>query len=287
MTTLAPSRADQAMRTARRRSNWLLTALLLVCSLTVLVPMYLTVVTALKTRGDAGGSLWAPPSAPHWENFSRAIELTGFWGALGNSLFLTLSVIVVTILTNSLVGYAIARNLRRRSFRIVFYYFLSALFIPFPIIMLPLVKELSFLGLDNLFGLILLYVVFNMPFNVLLYTGYMQTVPVAIDEAATIDGASAWQRFWRIIFPLLTPANATVAILTGLGTWNDFLLPLIVLSDQDQYTLPLVQYAFQGQFSTDYNLAFSSYLMAMAPMVVIYLFAQRWIIGGVANGAVR
>jgi raffinose/stachyose/melibiose transport system permease protein len=273
--------------TTRKHSNWLLTALLFLASLTILVPMYLTVVTALKTRADSGSSLWALPGTLHWENFAEAIRITDFWHALGNSVTITLAVIVFTVLTNSLVGYAIARNLNRRSFRGVFLYFLSALFIPFPIIMLPLVKELAALGLDNLGGLILLYVVFNLPFNVLLYTGYMQTIPVAIEEAALMDGANAWQRFWRIVFPLLTPANATVAILTGLSTWNDFLLPLIVLSDQSQYTLPLTQYAFQGQFSTNYNLAFSSYLMAMLPMVIIYLIAQRWIIGGVANGAVR
>ncbi len=273
--------------TTRQRSNWLLTALLFFCSLSILIPMYLTVVTALKTRSDSGGSLWSLPQTLHWENFAEAIRITDFWQALGNSLLLTGAVIVLTVLTNSMVGYAIARNMHRRSFRIVFVYFLSALFIPFPIIMLPLVKELAQLGMDNLVGLIVLYAVFNLPFNVLLYTGYMQTIPIAIDEAATIDGANAWQRFWRVIFPLLTPANATVAILTGLSTWNDFLLPLIVLSNQNQYTLPLAQYAFQGQFSTNYNLAFSSYLMAMLPMVIIYLLAQRWIIGGVANGAVK
>ncbi|MGW4729526.1 carbohydrate ABC transporter permease [Streptomyces shenzhenensis] len=273
--------------TVRRRSGWLLTGLLFFCSLSILAPMYLTVVTALKTRSDTGSSLWGLPHSLHWGNFSEAIRVTHFWHALGNSLLLTAVVVVVTVLTNSLVGYAIARNMHRRAFRGVFFYFLSALFIPFPIIMLPLVKELSRLGLDNLGGLALLYVVYNLPFNVLLYTGYMRTIPIAIDEAATIDGANSWQRFWRVIFPLLTPANATVAILTGLSTWNDFLLPLVVLSNQNQYTLPLTQYAFQGQFSTNYNLAFSSYLMAMAPMMIIYLLAQRWIIGGVANGAVK
>jgi raffinose/stachyose/melibiose transport system permease protein len=115
----------------------------------------------------------------------------------------------------------------------------------------------------------------------------MKTIPETIEEAAKLDGASTWQTFWRIIFPLLTPVNATVAILTGLAAWNDFLLPLVVLSDASEYTLPLAQYAFQGQFSTNYNLAFASYLMAMTPMLIVYLFAQRWIIAGVTRGAVK
>jgi raffinose/stachyose/melibiose transport system permease protein len=161
------------------------------------------------------------------------------------------------------------------------------MFIPFPIVMLPLVKQMSFLGLDNRWGLILLYVVYQLSFNVLLYSGYMKTIPETIEEAAKLDGASTWQTFWRIIFPLLTPVNATVAILTGLAAWNDFLLPLVVLSDASEYTLPLAQYAFQGQFSTNYNLAFASYLMAMTPMLIVYLFAQRWIIAGVTRGAVK
>ncbi|MCI1787216.1 MAG: carbohydrate ABC transporter permease [Actinomyces sp.] len=275
------------MDTTRKRSNWLVTGLLLVASLTVLAPMYFTVITAVKDPTDMRGNLWLPPSRWNWSNFAEAIDVTNFGQALANSLLVTVGVVVLAILTNSLVGYAIARNLHRRAFKAMYYYLLSALFIPFPIVMLPLVKQMSALGMDNIWGLILLYVVYNLAFNTLLYTGYLQTIPVALEEAAMLDGAGPWTTFWRVIFPLLTPINATVAILTGLMTWNDFLLPLVILSDASQYTLPLAQYAFQGQFSTDYNLAFASYLMALTPMLIIYLFAQRWIIGGVARGAVK
>lgn len=275
------------MSSVRTRANWLLTGFLFLCSLVVLVPMYFTVVTALKGRTEARGNLWALPHEWRWDNFAEAIRVTNFPAALGNSAFVTGLVIVFVVLTNSFVGYAIARNMHRRLFRGMYVYFLSALFIPFPIVMLPLVKQMSSLGLDNLVGLVILYVVYNLSFNVMLYTGYMQTIPVSLEEAAMVDGAGAWRTFWRIVFPLLTPVNATVAILTGLSTWNDFLLPLVLLSDRADYTLPLVQYAFQGQFSTDYNLAFASYLMALTPMLLIYLVAQKWIIGGVMRGAVK
>jgi len=273
--------------TVRTRSNWLLTVFMLLCSLTVLIPMYFTVVTALKGRTESRGNLWALPQEWRWDNFAEAIRITNFPLALGNSAFVTVLVIVFVVLTNSFVGYAIARNMHRKVFRGMYLYFLSALFIPFPIVMLPLVKQMSTLGLDNLVGLVILYVVYNLSFNVMLYTGYMQTIPVSLEEAAMVDGAGAWTTFWRIVFPLLMPVNATVAILTGLATWNDFLLPLVLLSDRADYTLPLVQYAFQGQFSTDYNLAFASYLMALTPMLLIYLVAQKWIIGGVMRGAVK
>lgn len=102
-----------------------------------------------------------------------------------------------------------------------------------------------------------------------------------------MDGASAWGTFWKVIFPLLAPMNATVAILTALYAWNDFLLPLVILTNPADATLPLTQYIFQSEFSTNYNLAFASYLLAMLPLVIVYLIAQRWIISNVTRGAVK
>lgn len=118
--------------------------------------------------------------------------------------------------------------------------------------------------------------------------GYVRSIPIELEEAAVIDGASEWQVFWKVIFPLLTPMNATVAIVTTLGTWNDFMLPLVILGGKsDLATLPLTQYIFESQFSTNYTLAFASYLLAMAPMLIVYIFAQKWIISGVTRGAVK
>ena len=272
---------------AQSVSKWLLTALLAIGSLTIIVPLYFTVVTALKSPSELRGNLWALPQDWVWSNFTDAIQMTDFFQALGNSLIVTVLSIALVVITNSLVGYAIARNLHKRLYRGLFVYFLTALFIPFPIVMLPLVKEMAFLGLDNLTGLIIVYVVYNLSFNVLLYVGYMSTVPVSLEEAAMLDGAGPFATFRHVIFPLLTPVNATVAILTGLWVWNDFMLPLVLLSDQAQFTLPLVQNVFQGRFTSQYNLAFSSYILALTPMVLIYLVFQRWIIGGVMRGAIK
>ncbi|NYI03726.1 carbohydrate ABC transporter permease [Allostreptomyces psammosilenae] len=269
------------------RNNWLVTTLLCAASLTVALPLYLTITIALKSPEQTATSALALPLDPQWDNFSRAIETTGFFRALLNSTIITIAVVVLVVLTNSLVAYAIARNMHRRLFRGLYYYLISALFIPFPIIMLPVVRQMSMIGLDNQIGLILLYVVYGLSFNVFLYTGYLRSIPRELEEAAALDGTNTWQTFWRVIFPLLTPINATVAVLTCLTTWNDFLLPLVMLGDRDSFTLPLVQYAFQGQFNTDYNLAFASYLMALAPMVILYVTAQRWIISGVMRGAIR
>ena len=164
-----------------------------------------------------------------------------------------------------MVAYAIARNMHRRLFNGLYFYFVSALFVPFPIIMLPVAKQTAILHLDNRVGLILLYVVYGLAFNIFIFTAYIHSIPTELEEAAVIDGASHLGVFWKVIFPLLAPMNATVGILTCLWAWNDFLLPLVILSDPGSATLPLVQYVFQSQFQTNYPAAFASYLMAMAP----------------------
>lgn len=281
------SRGPNVLGRSRPRVNWWLTALMAVLSLTVLVPLYFTVVTALKTPDQLGGSGFGLPSEIRWRNFADAWTLTDFPSALMNSAFITVGAVVLTLLTNSLVAYAIASNMHRRFFRGLYYYFVSALFVPFPIIMLPVVKQTALLGLDNQAGLILLYVVYGLAFNIFLYVGFLRSVPKALEEAARTDGAGTWTIFWRIIFPLLAPMNATVGILTCLWAWNDFLLPLVVLSDPSARTLPLAQYIFQGQFNTDYTVAFASYLMALAPVLLVYVFAQRWVISGVMRGSVK
>ncbi|MGI5214668.1 carbohydrate ABC transporter permease [Plantactinospora sp. CA-290183] len=280
-----PARPVRARR--KNRVNWWLTALMAVLSLTVLIPLYFAVVTALKTPEELAGSGFAPPGNPRWANFADAWRLTNFPNAALNSAMVTVGALVLTLLSNSMVAYAISRNMHRRRFRLLFYYFVSALFVPFPIIMLPVVKQTALLGMDNQLGLTFLYVVYGLALNVFIYVGYLNSIPRELEEAARTDGAGVWTTFWRIIFPLLAPINATVGILTCLWAWNDFLLPLVVLSSPEAQTLPLVQYVFQGQFSTNYTLAFSSYLMALAPMVLLYLIAQRWVISGVMRGSVK
>ena len=123
--------------------------------------------------------------------------------------------------------------------------------------------------------------------NTFLYTGYIKSIPEALDEAACIDGASPFQTFLIVMFPILKPMTATVAILSVMWTWNDFLMPLVLLSDQKQQTLQLSQYVFQGQFNTQYNLAFASYLLVLLPVLVFYIICQKWIISGVVAGSVK
>ncbi|WP_425860036.1 carbohydrate ABC transporter permease [Arthrobacter sp. TWP1-1] len=273
----------------RRRSsvNVPLTVLVAVLSLTILIPLYFTIVTALKSSEQLNGNALALPTSIHLENFSNAWTLTNFPNALLISGIVTVAAVILTILTNSLVAYAIARNMHRPFFKALYYFFIAALFVPFPIIMLPVTKQMALLSLDNPVGLFLLYTVYGLSFNIFVYTAFIKSIPAELEEAAIMDGASVWTTFRKVIFPVLTPINATVGILTCLWAWNDFMLPLVILSDPTTRTLPLVQFVFQSQFNTDYTTAFASYLMAMAPLLLVYLFAQRWVISGVMRGSVK
>lgn len=280
------------MKTKINQKNTPLTIVLWVLGiLTVLFPLYMTVVIAFKQPSEMTNSIAGILSLPkHWSlsNFAEAMRVTDFWRSLLNSFIITISTVVGCVVIHSLMGYALARNMgRSKVYKFIYYFVVSGMFVPFAILMMPVIKETAELHIDNAFGVIILYLVFDMPMNVLLYAGYLKNIPLALEEAAHVDGASTWTTYWKIIFPIMRPMHATVAILTALGTWNDVMTPLVVMSGSGMTTLPLAQLTFQTQFGTNYNLAFASYLLALLPIVIFYLVAQKQIIGGVVNGAVK
>ena len=278
----APAKAEKFRKD--RRINWWLTAVVAVFSLTILVPLYFTVVTAL-TPAEAG--TFSLPTSWQWGNFAAASAKVDYPRAALNSAIITVLAVSLTLVTNTFVAYAIARNMDKRFFRFLYYFFIAAMFVPFPVVMLPLAKQMGSWHLDNQAGLIVLYVILGLGTNLFIATGFIRSIPVSLEEAARIDGAGTWRIFWKIIFPLMGPINATIAIMTALWAWNDFLLPLIILTDQSNQTIPLAQYVFSSQFATNYPQAFASYLMAMAPVLVVYIFAHKWVVGGVMRGAVK
>lgn len=274
-----------------RKTNKILTILLIIGTVTVFFPLYMAVIIAFKTpnemTNDVAGALSLPKSWS-FSNFAEAMQVTDFWHSLGNSLLITLVTIVLAILIHSIAGYVIGRGMRKiKGFKFIYFYIVSGMFVPFSILMMPLVKQTAQMGIGNRFGVIVLYLVFYMPMNVLLYSGYLKNIPEAMEEAANIDGASTWTTYWRVIFPMMKPMHATVAILTALGTWNDVMTPLVIMSGTGQNTLPLAQLNFQSQFGTNYNLAFASYILALIPILIFYVICQKQILNGVANGAVK
>ena len=275
----------------KERVNWPVTILLILGLITVIFPLYLTVVIAFKKPSEMTNSISGILSLPKsWSlaNFAEAMQVTDFWHSLGNSILITVITVVISILLHSMIGYAIGRNkVKSKFYKFAYLYIVSGMFVPFAILMMPLVKQTSQMGIANAVGVVLCYVVFYMPMNVLLYSGYLTNIPIALEEAARVDGASTWKTYWSIIFPIMKPMHATVAVLTALGTWNDVMTPLVIMSGSGMNTLPLAQLTFQTQFGTNYNLAFASYLLALLPILIFYLICQKQILNGVVNGAVK
>lgn len=275
----------------KERVNWPVTILLIIGLITVAFPLYMTIVIAFKQPSEMTNSISGILSLPKsWSlaNFAEAMRVTDFWHSLFNSFLITVITVVVSILIHSMIGYAVGRNKAKNKFyNFAYLYIVSGMFVPFAILMMPLVKQTAQMGIDNLVGVILCYVVFYMPMNVLLYSGYLVNIPVALEEAARVDGASTFRTYWSIIFPIMKPMHATVAVLTALGTWNDVMTPLVIMSGSGMNTLPLAQLTFQTQFGTNYNLAFASYLLALLPILIFYIICQKQILNGVVNGAVK
>lgn len=271
--------------------NWPITILLILGCLTVFFPLYMTIVIAFKQpsemTNDIMGAL-ALPKSWSFSNFAEAMRVTDFWNSLGNSLLLTVVTVVIAILLHGIASYAIGRSMAKsKAYNFIYLYIVSGMFVPFAILMIPLIKQTAQLGIANRFGVIVLYVVFYMPINLMLYTGYLKNIPIALEEAARVDGASTWKTYWSIIFPVMKPMHATVAVLTAMAVWNDVMTPLVIMSGTGKNTLPLAQLNFQTQFGTNYNLAFASYLLALLPILIFYLVCQKQIINGVVNGAVK
>lgn len=257
----------------------------------IALPLYMTIVIAFKQPTEMTNSIAGILSLPQtWSlhNFKEAMRVTDFWHSLGNSLMITIVTVGLSLVIHSLMGYALARNRKESKFyNFVYLFIVSGMFVPFAILMMPLAKQTAEMGLENWFGVVLLYAVFYMPMNILLYSGYLVNIPLALEEAAKVDGASIWKTYWSVIFPVMKPMHATVAVLTALSVWNDVMTPLVIMAGKEWNTLPLAQLNFQSQFGTNYNLAFASYLLSLVPILIFYLICQKQILDGVVNGAVK
>lgn len=291
-TTATPG---SAVTTRRRRgrvgqetTNWGTMIILFLCALTVLLPLYVTVMMSLKTTEQAvDGNAFSFPTPIDFSGFAQAWELTNFPRAFTISVLITAGTVIGTVLLAALASYAIVRNWERKLFRYSFFYLLAAMFLPFTVVALPQIQLTGLTGLANPVGVTILHIMFQLSFSILLFTAFLRSIPLELEESARMDGATTWQTFRQLIFPLLAPMSATVAIFAFLASWNDFMMPSLIIADSSLQTIPVVQNIFQTQFSTNYNVSFASYLMAMAPAIIVYLFTQRWVMEGVTQGAVK
>jgi raffinose/stachyose/melibiose transport system permease protein len=268
-------------------SRGLALLIVLFWSALVVIPLTVLLSVALKSPTDLLNNPLGWPAQFAWSNFVDAWNNASLGQAFFNSVLITGTTLLGLILFGAMAAYPLARLTGPWSQRI-YLYFVAGLIVPIQLGLFPLYKEMHDLQLINTYqGAILLYIAVNLPFVIFLYTGFIKTVPRELDEAALLDGAGPMRTFWMIVFPLLRPVTATVAITSALSTWNDFFIPLIFLQRDGMQTLPLAIYNFVGQYNNNWSLIFASVIISSLPLIVIFLFLQRYFIKGIAAGALR
>lgn len=273
----------------RRQWTWLpaFVVCVVVASI-VLIPLLTTVIGGLRSNGELLNAPFSIPTTLHWENYGRILAPDSpFWGSLFNSLLIVIGTIVLLLVTASPAAFVLARF----SFpgrEVVYNVYLFGLLFPLTVAALPLYLSIRQLHLlDSLWAVILPQVAFGLPTTILILRNFFRAIPQELEDAATIDGASRLLFFLRVLLPLSRPALAVVSVLAAVGSWNNFLLPLLVLTDQSKWTLPLAVTQFQQQFSTDWAAVLAFVTLAMIPAVLIYLLAERQIVSGLTAGAVK
>ncbi|WP_186578758.1 carbohydrate ABC transporter permease [Aquibacillus kalidii] len=250
-----------------------------------LSPFYLMIVNAFKTKKEIFTDVLGLPEEFTSANFVEAYIDLEFTNSLVNSVLITVISVAIIIFFSSMAGYALARNKSKLS-GIFLLLFVSAMLIPFQSVMIPLVSLFGKVEMLNRAGLIFMYLGFGCSLSIFLYHGAMTGISKTLDEAAKIDGANKFQTFVHIIFPLLKPISVTVGILNVIWIWNDYLLPSLILGENNA-TIPLKMFYFFGQYTKQWHLALAGLTIAIIPVIVGYFFAQKQIIEGVSEGAVK
>jgi len=251
------------------------------------VPIYMTVINGLKTYNEVVTSTMALPETFQFVNYAVVWNQLRFFGVFLNSILVTVFSVIGILLLSSAAAYQLVRNPGRVS-NAIFLAILSSLIIPFQTMMIPLVKVAKDLGIINtLYGIVLMYWGFGIPLALFLYHGFIKAVPRELEEAAHIDGSGPFGVFFRILLPLLKPITTTIAILHTLWIWNDFLLPLITLSSPANRTIPLAAAVYFGQYTNEWHLGMAALTLAIVPVMLFFLFMQRYIIQGITAGAVK
>jgi raffinose/stachyose/melibiose transport system permease protein len=256
-------------------------------SLFAVGPIVITLFASLKSEPSFFSSPASFPTHLFFSNYTQAWDQGDLLVAFGNSVLVTVSAVLVSGLTGAMAAYAVVR-LRARHAGAIQAYFLSGLVVPGVVILIPLFILVAKLRLVGTIGSIILpYCALTLPLSFLMFVNFFRTVPFEIAEASYLDGCSHFRTFWSIELPLVRPAIATVVILNGVFVWNDFLLPLVVETKSDLYTLPVAIISFFGTYSTSYGLVFASVILASAPMIVLYIVLNRLFVQGITSGAIK
>lgn len=275
--------------TPKKKNNILLYIILTVLSVLFLAPIFIVLYNSFKGKLYISRTPFALPNATTFsglDNYINGIEKTGFISAFGLSVFITICSTAVIILFTSMTAWYITR-VKSKVTSFLYYLFVFSMIVPFQMVMFTMSKIANMLSQDNPIGIIIIYLGFGAGLSVFMFSGFVKSIPIDIEEAAMIDGCNPIQTFFLIVLPLLKPIAITVAILNVMWIWNDYLLPTLVLGS-DYKTLPMaVQYLRGGYGAVDMGAMMAVLVLAIIPIVIFYLVCQKHIIEGVAAGAVK
>ena len=272
-----------------RFSNILIFAFLLCLSFVFLVPIITVLANSFKDKFSISQTPFVLPNSETFagiENYIKGVNDTGFLSAFFWSLFITVASVAVIVLFTAMTAWYITR-VKTRINQVLYYLFVFSMIVPFQRDMFTMSKIANLLSLDNPFGLVLIYLGFGAGLSVFIFSGFVKSIPLSLEEAAIIDGCNTLQTFWHVVFPILKPTAITVAILNTMWIWNDYLLPYLVIGS-DYKTIPIaVQYLKGGYGSVDMGAMMAMLVLSIVPVVIFYLTCQKYIIKGVAAGAVK
>jgi raffinose/stachyose/melibiose transport system permease protein len=262
--------------------------ILLAATLMALFPIGMAIMNSLKTDGEIMNNILAFPAVIQFSNYKQAFELTHFLRSMMNTIVVISTGLAGIVFFGAMSGYKLSRT-RSRLSGFLFGMFIMSMLIPFHSIMITLTRVARLVHVQgSSVGLGLIYIGLGVPMAIFLYHGFIKSVPRELDEAALIDGCGEFRFFLTIVFPLVAPITVTVIILNTLWMWNDFLLPLIMITDSDNYTVMLSTNILFGQYSNnDWSAILATLVLAMLPMVSLYLFLQKYIMKGITEGALK
>lgn len=280
---------NQKIKAKMRGRDWLKFAILVIVVIAVLAPIFLVVMNSFKGKLYLSAEPFAFPNAESFvglDNYINGVEKIGFFQAFGVSLFITICSVAVIILCTSMCAWFIVR-IKAWYTKVLYLLCAFSMIVPFQMVMYPMSQVANMLGIDNMFGIVILYLGFGAGLSVFMFTGFIKSVPLEIEEAAMIDGCGSMRTFFLIVFPILRPTAITVAILNAMWIWNDYLLPTLVLP-KEQQTIPMaIQFLRGGYGAIDMAAMMAMLVLAIIPIIVFYLACQKYIIKGVVAGAVK
>ncbi|MGX7350733.1 hypothetical protein RU97_GL000553 [Enterococcus canis] len=258
----------------------------IIFSLIWFYPFFLIVINSFKTKAEIFQNTLSLPKGIDFSNYTTAIDKLDFLRSAMNSLLITVGSLILIIFVSSMAAYALSRNTSRLS-GIIYFVIAIGLLIPFQGIMIPLISLFGKVSMLNRPGLMIMYLGLATSMATFMYYGALRGVPKSLDEAAIIDGASTFQIYWKVIFPLLKPTTVTIIVLNSLWFWNDYLLPSLSINKEGMYTIPLKMFYFFGEFNKQWHLALAALVIVILPIIILFILLQKHVVKGISDGAVK